>query len=150
MYRAALYMRLSKDDEGTTESTSITTQRKMLRNYAQENGYAVVDEYIDDGWSGTNFDRPDFKRMIADIEAKKINMVITKDFSHLGRDYIIAGQYTEIYFPEHNVRYIAINDGYDSTNPYNDIAPFKHVINEMYAYPDGLPRRPISTTCFPA
>lgn len=133
MYRAALYMRLSKDDEGTTESTSITTQRKMLRNYAQENGYAVTDEYIDDGWSGTNFDRPDFKRLIADIEAKKINMVITKDFSRLGRDYITAGQYTEMYFPEHNVRYIAINDGYDSTNPYNDIAPFKHVINEMYA-----------------
>ncbi|SHI10413.1 Site-specific DNA recombinase [Sporobacter termitidis DSM 10068] len=133
LYHAALYMRLSKDDDGTLESASIATQRKMLRTYADENAYTIAGEYIDDGWSGTNFDRPDFKRMIADIEARKINMVITKDFSRLGRDYITAGQYTEMYFPEHNVRYIAINDGYDSTNPFNDIAPFKHVINEMYA-----------------
>lgn len=132
-YHAALYMRLSKDDDGTAESASIATQRKMLRTYADENSYAIAGEYIDDGWSGTNFDRPNFKRMIADIEAKKVNMVITKDFSRLGRDYITAGQYTEMYFPEHNVRYIAINDGYDSANPFNDIAPFKHVINEMYA-----------------
>lgn len=133
LYRAALYMRLSKDDDGTAESASIATQRKMLRSYADENAYRIAGEYIDDGWSGTNFDRPDFKRMIADIEAGKINMVITKDFSRLGRDYITAGQYTELYFPEHNVRYVAINDGYDSANPFNDIAPFKHVINEMYA-----------------
>lgn len=133
LYHAALYMRLSKDDDGTAESASITTQRKMLRTYADENAYTIAGEYIDDGWPGTNFDRPDFKRMIADIEARKINMVITKDFSRLGRDYITAGQYTEMYFPEHNVRYIAINDGYDSVNPFNDIAPFKHVINEMYA-----------------
>ena len=133
VFRAALYMRLSKDDDGASESASIATQRKMLNAYATENGFVVAGEYIDDGWSGTNFDRPDFKRMIADIEAKKINMVITKDFSRLGRDYITAGQYTEMYFPEWGVRYIAINDGYDSVNPYNDIAPFKHVINEMYA-----------------
>ncbi len=133
LYHAALYMRLSKDDDGTAESASIATQRKMLRTYADENAYTIAGEYIDDGWSGTNFDRPDFKRMIADIEAGKINMVITKDFSRLGRDYITAGQFTEMYFPEHNVRYIAINDGYDSVNPFNDIAPFKHVINEMYA-----------------
>lgn len=133
LYHAALYMRLSKDDDGTAESASIATQRKMLRTYADENAYTIAGEYIDDGWSGTNFDRPDFKRMITDIESGKINMVITKDFSRLGRDYITAGQYTEMYFPEHNVRYIAINDGYDSVNPFNDIAPFKHVINEMYA-----------------
>jgi len=126
-------MRLSKDDDRTAESASIATQRKMLHTYAQENGYVIIGEYVDDGWSGTSFDRPDFKRMIADIEAGKVNMVITKDFSRLGRDYITAGQYTELYFPERGVRYIAINDGYDSSNPYNDIAPFKHVINEMYA-----------------
>ncbi len=131
-YKAALYMRLSRDD-GTAESASITTQRKMLKSYAADNGYLVFDEYVDDGWSGTNFDRPDFKRMIADIEAKKINLVITKDLSRLGRDYITTGQYTEIYFPAKGVRYIAINDGYDSDSPYTDIAPFKNVINEMYA-----------------
>ena len=132
-YKAALYMRLSRDDDGAAESASITTQRKMLRSYAADNGYLVFDEYVDDGWSGTNFDRPDFKRMIADIEAKKINLVITKDLSRLGRDYITTGQYTEIYFPSKGVRYIAINDGYDSDSPYTDIAPFKNVINEMYA-----------------
>jgi len=126
-------MRLSRDDEGIAESSSITTQKKMLITFAKENGYKVYDEYIDDGWTGTNFDRPGFKRMINDIENGKVNMVITKDLSRLGRDYITTGQYTEIYFPEHNVRYIAINDGYDSNNDYNDIAPFKNVINELYA-----------------
>ena len=132
-YKAALYMRLSKDDDGTSESASIMTQRKMLRSYAADKGFQVFDEYVDDGWSGTNFDRPDFKRMIADIEAGKVNLVLTKDLSRLGRDYITAGQYTEIYFPSKGVRYIAINDGYDSDSPYTDIAPFKNVINEMYA-----------------
>ena len=132
-YKAALYMRLSKDDDGTPESASITTQRKMLRSYAADQGFQVFDEYVDDGWSGTNFDRPDFKRMIADIEAGKVNLVMTKDLSRLGRDYITTGQYTEIYFPSKGVRYIAINDGYDSDSPYTDIAPFKNVINEMYA-----------------
>ena len=132
-YNAALYMRLSKDDDGVSESASIGTQRKMLRSYAEENGFLIHDEYIDDGFSGTNFNRPSFQRMLVDIESGYINMVITKDLSRLGREYIATGQYTEIYFPEHNVRYIAINDGYDSLNQYNDIAPFKHVINEMYA-----------------
>ena len=78
-YKAALYMRLSRDDEGAAESESITTQRKMLQSYAAQNGFLIYDEYCDDGWSGTNFDRPDFKRMIADIEGKKVNLVITKD-----------------------------------------------------------------------
>lgn len=132
-YRAGLYMRLSKDDEREGESSSITNQRKMLQAYVREHGFAVYDEYVDDGWSGTSFDRPDFKRMIADIEAGRVNLVLTKDLSRLGRDYIAAGQYTEIYFPSKGVRYIAINDGYDSDSPYTDIAPFKNVINEMYA-----------------
>lgn len=132
-YEAALYMRLSKDDDGTCESASIQTQRKMLRLYAAENGFSVYHEYVDDGVSGTTFDRPAFKRMIQDIEDKKVNLVITKDLSRLGRDYILAGQYTEIYFPSKQVRCIAINDGYDSESPYTDIAPFKNVINEMYA-----------------
>lgn len=132
-YRAALYMRLSKDDDGAAESASITTQRQMLRSYAAEHGYAVYGEYSDDGYSGVSFDRPEFRRMIADIEAKRINLVIIKDLSRLGRDYITAGQYTEIYFPSKGVRCIAVNDGYDSDGPYTDIAPFKNVINEMYA-----------------
>ncbi|MDD3693232.1 MAG: recombinase family protein [Oscillospiraceae bacterium] len=132
-YSAALYMRLSKDDEGAGESASITAQRKMLRAFAKKNHFPVYDEYVDDGISGTTFERPDFKRMLQDIEEKKINMVITKDLSRLGRDYILAGKYTEIYFPSKKVRYIAINDGYDSDSPYTDIVPFKNVINEMYA-----------------
>lgn len=133
IYRAALYMRLSKDDCNRDESSSITTQRKMLRSFAKENSFYVVDEYIDDGWSGTNFDRPNFQRMIQDIEDKKVNLVITKDLSRLGRDYITTGKYTEIYFPSKKVRYIAINDGYDSESQYTDIVPFKNIINEMYA-----------------
>ena len=132
-YEAALYMRLSKDDEGAGESVSIQSQRKMLRMYAKDNKFHIYNEYVDDGVSGTTFDRPAFKRMIQDIEDRKVNMVITKDLSRLGRDYILAGQYTEIYFPSKQVRYIAINDGYDSESPYTDIAPFKNVINEMYA-----------------
>ena len=132
-YHAALYMRLSKDDYNKEESSSITTQRKILTSFAKENSFKIVDEYVDDGWSGTNFNRPEFKRMIQDIENKKINLVITKDLSRLGRDYITTGQYTEIYFPSKKVRYIAINDGFDSNNKYTDIAPFKNLINEMYA-----------------
>lgn len=132
-YVAGLYLRLSKDDDNGGESSSISTQRKMLTAFAKDNSYLVYDEYVDDGWSGTTFDRPGFKRMIQDIEDKKINLVITKDLSRLGRDYIMTGKYTEIYFPSKSVRYIAINDGYDSNSPYTDIAPFKNVLNEMYA-----------------
>ena len=87
----------------------------------------LYDEYVDDGLSGTSFDRPDFNRMIDDIENKKINMVITKDLSRLGRDYIQTGYYTEIYFPDHKVRYIALSDGIDTINQNNDIAPFKNI-----------------------
>lgn len=126
-------MRLSRED-GESESASITTQRKMLMAFAKENNFIIYDEYIDDGYTGTNFDRPGFNRMINDIEENKINTVITKDLSRLGRNYITSGQYTEVYFPQKQVRYIAINDGYDSENAVNnDIAPFKNVINEMYA-----------------
>ena len=132
-YSAGLYLRLSRDDDKLGESASISTQRRMLAAYAKEHGYLVYAEYVDDGYSGTSFDRPGFQRMIRDIESKKINMVITKDLSRLGRDYITAGQYTELYFPSKGVRYIAVNDGYDSDSPYNDLAPFQHVINEMYA-----------------
>ena len=133
IYNTALYLRLSRDDELQGESSSITTQRSMLRLYAKEHHLNVIDEYIDDGWSGTNFDRPSFQRMIEDIEAGKINCVVTKDLSRLGRNYIMTGQYTELYFPSHNVRYIAIDDGVDSEKGESEIAPFKNIINEGVA-----------------
>ena len=132
-YNTALYLRLSRDDELQGESGSIQTQRMMLRQYASEHGLSVVDEYIDDGWSGTNFDRPGFQRMIDDIEDGKINCVVTKDLSRLGRNYILTGQYTEIYFPSKGVRYIAINDNVDTINGESELAPFLNILNEMHA-----------------
>ena len=105
----------------------------MLRQYAAEHGLTVVDEYIDDGWSGTNFERPSFQRMIDDIEDGKINCVVTKDLSRLGRNYILTGQYTEIYFPSKGVRYIAINDNVDTINGESELAPFLNILNEMHA-----------------
>lgn len=131
IYNTALYLRLSRDDELQGESSSITTQRSMLRLYAKEHHLNVIDEYIDDGWSGTNFERPSFQRMIEDIEAGKINCVVTKDLSRLGRNYIMTGQYTELYFPSHNVRYIAIDDGVDSEKGESEIAPFKNIIKNI-------------------
>ncbi len=131
-YSAALYMRLSKED-GKKDSGSIGSQKELLRRFAAENGFSVFDEYIDEGFSGTNFERPAFKRMLSDIESGKINLVITKDLSRLGRDYISAGEFTEIYFPSRGVRYISVADSYDSENSFEDIIPFKNVFNEMYA-----------------
>lgn len=133
IYNTALYLRLSRDDELQGESGSIRTQRMMLREYAHEHGLNVVDEYIDDGWSGTNFDRPEFQRMIDDIEDGRINCVVTKDLSRLGRNYILTGQYTELYFPSKGVRYIAINDNVDTLNGDNELAPFLNILNEMHA-----------------
>ena len=126
-YRAAIYCRLSSEDGADHESMSIGNQRALLAEYVQKQGWEVVDTYIDDGFSGTNFDRPGFQRMIADIEKGRINLVITKDLSRLGRNYIMCGQYTEIYFSERHVRYIALNDGVDTLNQTSsmDITPFK-------------------------
>ena len=133
-YRAAIYCRLSSEDGADHESMSIGNQRALLTEYVEKQGWEVVDTYIDDGFSGTNFDRPGFQRMIADIEKGRINLVITKDLSRLGRNYIMCGQYTEIYFPERHVRYIALNDGVDTLNQTSsmDITPFKHILNDMY------------------
>lgn len=137
-YKVGIYIRLSKEDEEKekySESESIQNQRTLLMQYIKENKLNFIAEYVDDGVSGTSFDRPAFNKMIEDIEQGKINMVITKDLSRLGRNYVQSGYYTETYFPEHNVRYIAILDnidtGLDSAN--NDIAPFKSILNEMYA-----------------
>ena len=133
-YNVGLYIRLSRDD-GNIESDSIVSQRSLLNQYVKENNYKVIEEYVDDGFTGTNFERPAFKRMIKDIELGKINMVITKDMSRLGRDYIGTGELIEKYFPSKNIRYIAINDGIDTflDNTNNDIAPFKAIMNDMYA-----------------
>ena len=136
IYNVGLYIRLSReDDDKTLESESITNQKSLLLQYAKENNLRVYDIYIDDGYSGTNFDRPDFNRLLNDIELGKINMVITKDMSRLGRDYIGTGNLIEKYFPEHNVRYIAVTDNIDTflDSSNNDIAPFKAIMNDMYA-----------------
>ena len=134
-YHAALYIRLSKEDESEGPSQSVQNQESLLREFVQQHRLSVYDTYVDDGWSGTNFDRPGFQRMIADIEAKKVNMVITKDLSRLGRDYILTGHYMERYFPEHRVRYISLLDGIDTgvDSTANDITPFRAIMNDMYA-----------------
>ena len=110
----ALYERLSKDDEVQGESNSIVNQKRMLTQYAEQHGYENIEHYTDDGWTGTNFDRPDWKRMLADIEAGKVGTVIVKDMSRIGRDYLQVGFYTEVMFREKGVHFIAISNGVDS------------------------------------
>ena len=130
----AIYLRLSRDDQnGNTESMSISNQRDMLMSYCNERGWKIYDIYVDDGFTGTNFERPGFQRMIGDIEEGYVSVVLTKDLSRLGRNYVMTGQYTDFFFPEHGVRYVAVNDSYDSAKEDNDIAPFKNILNEMYA-----------------
>ena len=134
-YHVALYIRLSKEDETEGPSQSVTNQQSLLNEFVQQHRLSVYDTYIDDGFSGTSFDRPAFQRMIGDIEAKKVNMVITKDLSRLGRDYIMTGHYMERYFPEKRVRYISLLDGIDTgvESTANDITPFRAIMNDMYA-----------------
>lgn len=132
-YRAGLYLRLSKDDDLDGESFSIGTQRSILTDYCSTHQYEIHKIYVDDGYSGMNFARPGFQELLEDVNQGNINMVITKDLSRLGRDYIMTGYYSEIYFPSKNVRYIAIADNFDSAKKDNDIAPFKNILNEMYA-----------------
>jgi len=133
-YNAAIYIRLSKEDGDREESESVVNQKKILKAFAKENRYKVFDEYVDDGYTGTNFNRPDFKRMIKDIEKGKVNMVITKSLSRLGRDYIETGRYIESYFPENGIRYIAILDDVDTFLDKNcDTVAFKNIINDYYA-----------------
>ena len=129
----ALYCRLSRDDDLQGDSNSITTQKKMLMSYAKENRFQNPQFYVDDGFSGTNFERPDFKRMLSDIESGKVKTVIVKDMSRFGREYLQVGIYTELKFPEYGVRLIAVNDSYDSENGDNDFAPFRNILNEFYA-----------------
>lgn len=133
-YKVGMYLRLSReDDKKKVESESITNQRNIILEYITRNGFLLIDEYCDDGISGTTFDRPDFKRMIEDCEKGRINTIITKDMSRLGRDHIVGGDYMENYFLEHDIRYIAINDDIDSTaDNYSDLLQFKLMFNEYY------------------
>lgn len=131
--KAALYCRLSKDDEQCGDSVSIETQKLALSQFCYEHNIDIFKIYTDDGYSGLNFNRPAFKRMIIDLENNKFDIVITKDLSRLGRDYIQTGYYIDIYFASKHIRYIAINDGIDTQNDDNDIAPFKNILNDMYA-----------------
>ena len=130
----ALYCRLSSDDGNEGDSNSIINQKAILQKYASDKGFSNTQFYVDDGYSGTNFNRPDFQRMMEDVSAGLIATIIVKDMSRLGRDYLKVGFYTEITFPEADVRFIAINDGVDSENAAdNDFTPFRNIINEWYA-----------------
>ena len=135
-FRAGIYTRLSQErtEEWRNKSSSIESQIEICQEYANSENMNLVKVYTDYEYSGTNFDRPDFKRMINDIELGKINLIITKDLSRLGRDYIDTGYYVEKYFPLKNVRYIALNDNidtFDANNSSNDMTPFKSVINDI-------------------
>ena len=132
-FRAAIYCRLSKDDDLDGESASIANQRDMLESYCEKQGWEVVAVYQDDGYTGLNMERPDLKRMIKAIERRQVNLVITKDLSRLGRNYLQTGYLIEDFFPRNGVRYIAMNDGIDTLRENNDIAPFKNILNEMYS-----------------
>lgn len=139
-WKVAIYVRLSREDEKEakykSQSESIENQIKFLKNIVSKMKWTLIDIYSDDGYTGTNFNRPAFQRMIRDIENKIINLVITKDLSRLGRDYIETGRFIEKYFPEKRVRYIAVNDNidtFDINNFSSDITPFKAVFNDMYA-----------------
>ena len=126
----ALYPRLSHEDELSGESNSISNQKRILEAYAKQNGFTNLKWYTDDGFSGANFQRPGFQSMLADIEAGLVGTVVVKDMSRLGRNYLQVGMYTEMIFPQKNVRFIAINDGVDSAQGENDFAPLRNIFNE--------------------
>ena len=133
-YRVGIYVRLSRDDERQGESVSIENQREMLQSYCGKQGWTVSEVFVDDGWSGTSFDRPGFCRMMKAVREKKINLVLVKDLSRLGRDYIQVGTYTDCVFPYYRCRFIALNDGVDTFREGDDVAMiFKNVINDIYA-----------------
>ena len=129
----ALYCRLSRDDGGEGDSNSVANQKKLLQKYAKEHKFPNTRYYVDDGYTGTNFNRPGFQQMLEAIDLGYISVVIVKDMSRLGRDYLQVGFYTDTYFPDRNIRFIAVNDCVDSEDGENELAPFRNVMNEMYA-----------------
>lgn len=135
-YSVGIYMRLSKDDERNGESLSIENQRKMLTDYVSDQGWTVYDEYVDDGISGVSFDRPGVQRMLDDAKMGKINLIICKDLSRFGRNYIQVGQYVDYIFPSYNIRFIALNDNVDTANSRSsgmDMLPIMNVFNEWHS-----------------
>ena len=129
----ALYERLSRDDELAGDSNSIVNQKRYLEAYAAQNGYTNIVHYTDDGWSGGNFDRPDWKRLIGDIEAGLVGTVLVKDMSRVGRDYLQTGFYTEVFFRQNGVHFIAVANNVDSEDTStNEFAPFLNIMNEWY------------------
>ena len=132
-YQVGAYLRLSRDDERDGESLSIENQRSIVTDYITKKGWVLVDTYIDDGLTGTNFDRPQFQRMIDDVRNGRINCVVVKDLSRFGRNYIQIGEYTDYLFPTLGCRFIAINDGIDTLEKENELMPFKNLVNEWYS-----------------
>ena len=144
-FNTGIYIRLSQEDKDKkyeSDSESVSNQKEILRNYCKNNGFNLIDEYVDDGFSGTNFDRPGFIQMIDDIKSKKINCVIVKDLSRLGRDHVKTGYYIETYFPENKVRFISIVENYDSfkNQSSNDSSTFIIAFNDYYSKQNSLKR----------
>ena len=130
----ALYERLSRDDEQQGESNSILNQKKYLEDYARSNGFKNIRHFSDDGFTGTNFNRPGFQEMLDEVKSGNIETIIVKDMSRFGRNYLQVGFYTEMVFPDKGVRFIAVNNGIDSNNPTdNEFTPFLNIMNEWYA-----------------
>ena len=148
IYRAVIYIRLSEADEGKSyesESESITNQRNLLMNFVKEKGFIFVGEYVDDGYSGTNFERPGFTKMIEDIKNKMVNLVIVKDLSRLGRDHVMTGYYIENFFPENNVRFISLQENYDNAinQASNDSSTFIIACNDYYSRQNSIKIRSV-------
>ena len=147
-FNAGIYIRLSQEDRDKkyeSQSESIKNQKEMLSNYVKDKGFNYIDSYIDDGYSGTNFDRPGFQKLLEDIESKKINLVIVKDLSRLGRDHIMTGYYMENFFPLNNVRFISILESYDSfkTQASNDTSTFIIAVNDYYSKQNSIKIRSV-------
>ena len=135
-YNVGIYLRLSKDDERQGESLSIENQRKMLTDYVSEQGWTLYDEYVDDGYSGTDFNRPSVQRLLDDAKSGKINLIICKDLSRFGRNYIMVGQYTDYIFPMYGIRFIALTDNVDTANSESagmDMMPIMNIFNEWHS-----------------
>lgn len=147
VYKAGLYLRLSKDDERSGESASIENQRLMLTKYAEEQGWEIGEIYIDDGWSGTNFQRPAFQRMLTDAKDRRINLIAVKDLSRLGRNHIEVGRLTDDVFPELGVRFVAVNDRVDSLLGEDDMAAYRNLFNEFLSKDTSRKVRSVKKSC---
>ena len=131
---AADYLRLSREDGDKLESDSIRNQRSLINDFVKQHPeITLVDEYVDDGYSGTNFERPAFKRLIEDVKKKKINCIIVKDLSRLGRNYIETGRFIDLEFPRYNTQFIAVNENFDSNGGDRFLVAVWNLLNELYA-----------------